>query len=175
MGGKLWTNAPRRYLIDVVPRTSRALKPKFMPLKEQSFWMDGLTMPVVETSLSLPERADVAIIGAGYTGLSAARVLARSGAKVVVLEAQTAGWGASSRNGGMVLTGLKLGARRLIQKYGRETAQRMFTASLSSIDCVERTVQEEGIDCDFARCGHLEVACKASHFKSFADSVEVMA
>ena len=78
-----------------------------MPLKEQTFWMDGVTMPAVEAPLPLPERADVAVIGAGYTGLSAARVLARSGAKVVVLEAQTIGWGASSRNGGMVLTGLK--------------------------------------------------------------------
>jgi len=146
-----------------------------MLLKEQIFWMHGVTMPVVEVPLPLPERADIAVIGAGYTGLSAARALARNGAKVVVLEAQTIGWGASSRNGGMVLTGLKLGARRLIEKYGRETAQRIFTASLSSIACVERTVQEEGIDCDFSRCGHLEVACKASHFKRFADSVEVMA
>ena len=146
-----------------------------MPLKEQIFWMDRLTMPAGEASLPLPERADVAVIGAGYTGLSAARVLARSGAKVVVLEAQTVGWGASSRNGGMVLTGLKLGARQLMEKYGRETARRMFRASLNSIDCVRRTVQEEGIDCDFARCGHLEVACKPSHFKSLADSVEVMA
>src|SRR6516225_6547800 len=146
-----------------------------MPLEEQTFWMHGVTMPTVEASLPLPERADVAVIGAGYTGLSAARMLARSGAKVVVLEAQTVGWGASSRNGGMVLTGLKLGAHRLIQKYGRETAQRMFSASLSSTECVERTVQEEGIDCDFSRCGHLEVACKPSHFKSFTDSVEVIA
>jgi glycine/D-amino acid oxidase-like deaminating enzyme len=146
-----------------------------MLLKEQIFWMHGVTMPVVEVPLPLPERADIAVIGAGYTGLSAARALARNGAKVVVLEAQTIGWGASSRNGGMVLTGLKLGARRLIERYGRETAQRMFTASLRSIACVERTVQEEGIDCDFSRCGHLEVACKASHFKRFADSVEVMA
>jgi len=146
-----------------------------MPLKEQTFWMDGVTMPAVEAPLPLPERADVAVIGAGYTGLSAARVLARSGAKVVVLEAQSIGWGASSRNGGMVLTGLKLGARRLIEKYGRETAQRMFAASLGAIDCVARTVEEEGIDCDFSRCGHLEVASKASHFKRFADSAEVMA
>ena len=71
-----------------------------MPLEEQTFWMHGVTMPAVEAPLPLPERADVAVIGAGYTGLSAARVLARSGAKVVVLEAQTIGWGASSRNGG---------------------------------------------------------------------------
>ena len=50
----------------------------------------------------------VAVIGAGFTGLSAARTLARRGARVAVLEAETIGWGASSRNGGMVLTGLKL-------------------------------------------------------------------
>lgn len=146
-----------------------------MPPKEQIFWMDGLTMPAVEASLPLPERTDAAVIGAGYTGLSAARALARNGAKVVVLEAQTVGWGASSRNGGMVLTGLKLSGRRLIEKYGRETAQRLFAASLSSIDCVQQTVEEEGIDCDFSRCGHLEVACKASHFRAFVESAGLMA
>lgn len=148
-----------------------------MALKEKSFWMDQVIPhagPAAD-SLPLPERADVAVIGAGYTGLSAARALAKRGAKVVVLEAQTAGWGASSRNGGMVLTGLKLTAHQLLAKYGRTAAQKMYAASLSSIDCVQQIVEEEGIDCDFCRCGHLEVACKASHFKGFVESAEVIA
>src|SRR5207248_6297073 len=85
------------------------------------------------------------------------------------------GWGASSRNGGMVLTGLKLGANKLISMYGRETTQRMYAASISSIDCVEKIVREEGIDCDFSRCGHLEVACKQIHFDDYARQVEVIA
>ena len=79
----------------------------------------------------LPESVDVAVIGAGFTGLSAARTLAKRGAKVAVLEAETIGWGASSRNGGMVLTGLKLGVNKLISMYGRERTQRMYAASLA--------------------------------------------
>jgi glycine/D-amino acid oxidase-like deaminating enzyme len=61
----------------------------------------------------LPENVDVAIIGGGYTGLSAARTLSKLGVHVAVLEANTIGWGASSRNGGMVLTGLKNMGRNL--------------------------------------------------------------
>jgi glycine/D-amino acid oxidase-like deaminating enzyme len=144
-----------------------------MSLQQKTFWLDTVTMPVPEPP-PLPERVDVAVIGAGFTGLSAARTLAKRGASVAVLEAETIGWGASSRNGGMVLTGLKLGAGTLISRYGREATQRMYAASLASIDCVEQIVHEESIDCNFVRCGHLEVACKAKHFAEFRDAVEVI-
>jgi glycine/D-amino acid oxidase-like deaminating enzyme len=117
----------------------------------------------------------VAVIGAGFTGLSAARTLAKKGAKVAVLEAESIGWGASSRNGGMVLTGMKLGVNKLISMYGRERTQKMYAASLASIDCVEQLVREEKIACDFSRCGHLEVACKQAHFDDYARQVEVVA
>src|ERR1700682_2485089 len=123
----------------------------------------------------LPESADVAIIGAGFTGLSAALSLVKGGAKVVVLEPETIGWGASARNGGMVLTGLKLGVNQLISKYGRELTRRMYAASLETIDAVERIVKEENIACDFVRTGHLEVACKQGHFDDYARQVEVIA
>ena len=123
----------------------------------------------------LPEHADVAIVGAGFTGLSAALSLAKRGAKVVVLESETVGWGASSRNGGMVLTGLKLGVNQLISSYGRELTRRMYAASLESIDAVERVVKDQSIACDFSRCGHLEVACKQAHFDDYARQAEVIA
>jgi len=118
----------------------------------------------------LPERVDVAVIGAGFTGLSASRTLAKHGASVAVLEANTIGWGASSRNGGMVLSGLKLGPETLARRYGIDLARKMYAASLDSITAVERIVAEEKIDCQFSRCGHLEVACKQSHFESYAGS-----
>jgi glycine/D-amino acid oxidase-like deaminating enzyme len=122
----------------------------------------------------LPEKVDVAILGAGFTGLSAARTLAKRGARVAVLEAQTVGWGASSRNGGMVLTGLKLGAGDLISRYGKETTKRMFAASLEAISTVEQIIADEMIDCDFSRSGHLEVANKPGHFDGFQRSAETM-
>ncbi len=131
-----------------------------MPLTEKSYWTDTVAMPTTDASRRLPESADVAVVGGGYSGLSAARTLARSGAHVVVLEAETLGWGASSRNGGMVLTGMKLPAETLIGRYGLEPVRRMYAASLASIDYVEQVLGEEGIACDFSRSGHLEVASK---------------
>jgi glycine/D-amino acid oxidase-like deaminating enzyme len=145
-----------------------------MELKQQNYWLDTTTMPV-GTSDFLPDTADVAIIGAGFTGLSAARELARRGAKVAVLEAESIGWGASSRNGGMVLTGLKLSVEQLVRRYGLEKARQMYAASLCSINLVEQIVREENIDCNFSRSGHLEVACKQSHFNAFARSAEIIA
>src|ERR1700688_4075827 len=145
------------------------------PMMEQNYWLTTTEMPASNGQGSLPEVVDVAVIGAGFTGLSAARTLARRGAKVAVLESETIGWGASSRNGGMVLTGLKLGVNKLISMYGRERAQRMYAASLASIACVEQIIREEAIDCDFSRCGHLEVACKQKHFDDYARQAEVIA
>src|SRR5262245_45658360 len=108
-----------------------------MPIKETPVWHEGVTFPETDPAQPLPERVDVAVIGGGFTGLAAARTLARSGASVAALEARSFGWGASSRNGGMVLTGLKVGVDELIARYGRDIARRMFAASLASIDCVE--------------------------------------
>jgi glycine/D-amino acid oxidase-like deaminating enzyme len=146
-----------------------------MGIQERNYWLTTVEMPRAEASPFPPENADVAVIGAGFTGLAAARTLAKRGAKVAVLESETIGWGASSRNGGMVLTGMKLGVNQLISMYGRELAQRMYAASLASIDCVEQIVREEGIECDFSRSGHLEVACKQKHFADYARQAEVIA
>ena len=145
-----------------------------MPLQEQNYWLTTADFPTTDPSGPVPEVADVAVIGAGFTGLSAARTLARRGAKVAVLEAETIGWGASSRNGGMVLTGMKLGVNKLSKMYGRERTRRMYAASLASIDCVEQIVKDEAIDCNFSRCGHLEVACKQAHFDDYERQAEII-
>jgi len=144
-----------------------------MALAERNFWLTTVEAPAIPVR-PLPQSLHVAVIGAGFTGLSAARTLAKGGALVAVLEAENVGWGASCRNGGMVLTGLKLGIPALLRRYGREATQRMYAASLESIDYVEQLVREEGIACDFARCGHLEVACKARHFEEFRRSSETI-
>jgi glycine/D-amino acid oxidase-like deaminating enzyme len=142
--------------------------------QEQNYWLTTAEMPTPPAH-ALPTTADVAIIGAGFTGLPAALALAKRGAKVVVLESETIGWGASSRNGGMVLTGLKLGVNELHSRYGRDLARRMYAASIETIDTVERIVKEENIVCDFARTGHLEVACKPTHFDDYSRQAEVIA
>jgi len=104
-----------------------------MTLREHNYWLTTAQMPSTDASRALPSRVDVAVIGAGFTGLSAARTLAQRGAKVGVFESETIGWGASSRNGGMVLTGMKLGVNQLISMYGRDLARRMYAASLATI------------------------------------------
>jgi glycine/D-amino acid oxidase-like deaminating enzyme len=145
-----------------------------MDIYEKNYWLETAEMPRIEEQ-PLPETTDLAVIGAGFTGLSAARTLAKRGAKVAVLEAHHVGWGASSRNGGMVLTGLKLGIPKLILRYGKEATRCMYDASRASIDCVGQIVHEEQIDCDFSRCGHLEVACKPKHFAGFKRGAEMIA
>ena len=141
-----------------------------MNIKETNYWLETVREPAQGLSGPLPDRIDVAVVGAGFCGLSAARALARRGVRVAVLEAETLGWGASCRNGGMVLSGMKLPVPTLIGRYGRELVHKMYAASLESIDLVEQIVREEGIECSLARCGHLEVACKQAHFDAYAQA-----
>src|SRR6266852_3094968 len=141
-----------------------------MQIKEKNYWLETVTTPPAQSARELPDNVDVAVIGGGFCGLSGARTLAKRGVNVAVLEAETFGWGASSRNGGMVLTGMKLPAPTLIRRYGIETVRKMYAASLDTIDCVEQIVREEKIDCNFARCGHLEVACKQAHFNGYEET-----
>src|SRR5256885_1985462 len=145
-----------------------------MPTKEKNYWLETVTSPPAQPARDLPESIDVAVVGAGFCGLSAARTLAKRGVNVAVFEAETFGWGASSRNGGMVLTGMKLPVPTLIKRYGREAVRKMYAASLDAIDCVEQIVREESIDCNFSRCGHLEVACKRAHFDGYEESAALV-
>ena len=92
-------------------------------MKSDVYWTDQ-DSPETKTKATsnLPEKTDVAIIGSGYTGLAAARVLAKSGKSVVVIDQHTIGWGASSRNGGMATPGLKQDIFKIYKKYGMDYA-----------------------------------------------------
>jgi glycine/D-amino acid oxidase-like deaminating enzyme len=143
---------------------------------QQIYWHTTTHMPGEENTITpLPEKVDVAVIGGGYTGLSAARTLAKRGVQVAVLEAETIGWGASSRNGGMTLTGLKVSMQTAIKRYGRDNARRLFQCSIDSVDTVEQIIRDENIDCGFARYGHLLTASKPAHYEGFKGEVDFMA
>src|SRR5437870_13786322 len=114
-----------------------------MPIQEKNYWGTTVASSTLAAAPEFPNSVDVAVVGAGFCGLSAARTLAKRGVKVAVFEAETFGWGASSRNGGMVLSGMKLPVPTLIKRYGREAVRKMYAASLDSIDCVEQIVREE--------------------------------
>jgi glycine/D-amino acid oxidase-like deaminating enzyme len=138
-----------------------------------SYWRD--TVPAVkEWHEPLPDRVDVAIVGGGYTGLSAALHLGRAGAAAAVLESQTIGWGASGRNGGMVLPGLKHGPAHLIRHYGTPRALEMMRMSLDSIDTVKRIIHEEQIACDWQEVGYFFAASKPTHLKRIEADVRLL-
>jgi glycine/D-amino acid oxidase-like deaminating enzyme len=140
---------------------------------DRCLWTE--TVPPTRLPASpLPASTDVAIIGGGYTGLSAARTLARRGLDATVLERHTLGWGASSRNGGFVLPGYKPEMEELAQRLGAERAGRMFQLSLEAIRFVTDLISEEAIACDFVRCGAVTLAAKASHMKGLAQSSRFM-
>jgi len=124
---------------------------------------------------SLPAKADVVIVGAGYTGLAAARQLARAGALVVVVERERIGWGASSRNGGQVLTGLKLDPATLVARYGDTRARELFEVAAGAIGDLDELIACESIDCAYTRAGHLQAAWKRSHFDGFVEEQALLA
>src|SRR5262245_62089516 len=91
-------------------------------------------------SLSGEPQADVAIIGAGYTGLSAAHHIAKSGLTPIVLEANRPGWGASGRNGGVITAKFRLSFRDIDAIHGLAMARRMYEIAHESVDIVEELV-----------------------------------
>lgn len=82
---------------------------------------------------ALPARCDVAIIGGGYTGLGAARELARLGIDAVVLDSDPLGHGASSRNGGKALVGLKHDASHVVKQLGATVGEALWRADRKSV------------------------------------------
>lgn len=119
----------------------------------------GLTArPALKESLT----ADVCIIGAGYTGLSCALHLAQAGHKVIVLEAEYAGFGASGRNGGHVIPGQRQDQIELTKRYGDTRARALWSLALEAQSMVRSLIEAHKIQCD-VKTGHLTAAVKTAH------------
>jgi len=121
----------------------------------------------------LPPQVDVAVVGGGFTGLSAALALAKRGASVAVLEAgERVAAEASGRNGGHVNNGLAVDYAEVAAKVGVERARAWYHAYDAAVDAVERVVRDEAIDCDFARRGKLKLATRPAHLEALTRSAE---
>ncbi len=105
-------------------------------------------------------RADVCIVGGGYTGLSTALHLRERGYSVALLEANRIGWGASGRNGGHVATGQRVDQGSLEAMVGLEHAKALWALGLEAVDTVCGLVDKHAIDCEL-KSGNLHVAAKA--------------
>jgi len=142
---------------------------KFVP-----YWLDTAPPFTGANPSPPPAHADVVVIGGGLNGVSAALALAQRGVDVVLLEQDDIGSSASGRNGGMCTTGLAIGFGEAVSRYGAQRATQMFQAYNKAIDCVEQLVTAEQIDCHFARCGRLTLACKPAHYDRFVDTQRLL-
>ena len=144
-------------------------------MKMMPYWLDT-TAPFASGASGGPEgNYDVAVVGAGFTGLSAALALAKKGANVVVLEADRVAGAASGRNGGMCNNGFAQDYAGMCAKFGRERANLLYRAFDAGVDLVEKIVTDEGIDCHFARVGKLKLAAKPAHYDKIARSQALLA
>jgi glycine/D-amino acid oxidase-like deaminating enzyme len=143
-------------------------------MKLDSYWLD--TAPSMTSACEGPVegQADVAVIGGGFTGLSAALALSKRGASVVVLDAGRMGGGASGRNGGQCNTGVAQDYAALRAQLGVERAQGCYRAYAAAVETVERLIREEGIDCDYLASGKLKLAAKPHHLEHIAKTAELI-
>ncbi len=144
-------------------------------MKLTSYWLD--TGPTFRSAADGPVegRADVVVVGGGFTGLSAALTLARRGAAVTLLEAGRVASEASGRNGGHCNNGLAVSFSAVAARYGHDRAREMYEAFDRGVDLVESLVTEEKIDCGFVRCGKIKLAAKPAHYDSLAKTCEILA
>ncbi|MFD1331228.1 NAD(P)/FAD-dependent oxidoreductase [Methylopila musalis] len=137
-------------------------------LETDPFWWDA-ARPPDDGFDAMPSRADVVVVGAGFSGLSAALTLARAGRDVLVVDAGVPGFGASTRNGGQVGSGnQKFRVRTLIEMKGERQAVDLLREGVEMLDGLERLVRDENIDCAFERCGRFRGAMRPAHYETMA-------
>ena len=139
------------------------------------YWLE--TRPAFTSAATgeLPAKAAVVVIGGGFTGLSAARTLARRGIDTVLLEAGEVAGEASGRNGGHCNNGIAGDLASLAARIGDKEAWSYYRMFDNAVDFVEELIHEEGIACDFVRNGKIKLAAKASHVDGLKRSAEYLA
>ena len=122
---------------------------------------------------AVDDRCDVAVVGGGFTGLSAALACAERGFSVILCEAERIGFGASGRNGGQLIPGLRWSASDLEAEFGRERADALFELCWRD-NRVKNRIAKHGIDCDL-KAGHLEAAWTPKDFDAMRREADYLA
>ena len=133
------------------------------------WWMDVPREP--EQPVELPKSVDVLVVGSGYTGLHAALVAARAGKSVLVLDAQSLGFGCSSRNGGQVSRSVKPTVEQLSKRHSKDLALRIHREGQASLNWLDGFIKDEQLDCDFSRCGRFHAAHNSSALEKLKRSI----
>jgi gamma-glutamylputrescine oxidase len=126
-----------------------------------------------QPSLLGDHKADVCVIGGGFTGLSAALAAAEAGYSVILLEAERIGFGASGRNGGQLIPGLRWGMAELLSEFGLERARAIYDIATASLTSVNARVVQHGIMCDL-KPGHFEAAYAPAHYEAMLHELDVL-
>lgn len=120
--------------------------------KSEPLWWDDAPRPKLP-AIDLPQHVEVAIIGSGYTGLHAALQTARGGRSTLILDANEAAWGCSSRNGGQVSNSLKPDFEPLAKQIGHQAAEGVLQEGAHALRYVDEVVRDENLICDWVKCG----------------------
>jgi len=142
--------------------------------EQRPYWWT--TMPALpdRSGRDVPDTVDVVVVGGGYTGVAAGRKLALQGARTVVLEAQTLGWGGATRNGGIAHPGFKWGPLALRKRYGPELAWALYAETLEATELVAGLIRDQGLDAELRYNGYLELAWAPSHAAAFPDEAAAL-
>lgn len=143
-------------------------------MKFESYWLDTAPSFLGAAQGPVAGRTDVVIVGAGFTGLSAALALVRQGASVTVLDASRVVGEASGRNGGHCNSGLAHDFAALAARIGIEKARAFYRAYDAAVDTVEAVIAQENIACDFVRAGKLKLAAKPEHYDKLARACDLL-
>jgi len=138
--------------------------------KPEPYWWEGVA-PHAASDRGLPDKADVVVVGSGYTGLNAALQIARGGRDTLVLDAEQAGWGCSTRNGGQISTSIKPSLADLTKRHGPETGLAIRKEGPASLRWIGEFIREEGLQCDFDVVGRYYAAHTPNHYEKLAREV----
>ncbi len=132
--------------------------------KTTPYWWERSPRPDLGPA-QVPQRVDVAVVGSGYTGLHAALQTARGGRSTLVLDAEDAGWGCSTRNGGQTSTSIKPDFALLARRYGEQKARAILRDGRDALEWIGAFVADEAIDCDFGVVGRFHAAHNEPAFR----------